>query len=65
MLVVDIGHSYTHAVPIVKNKVIWDAVRRLDIGGKVLTSLLKVMFSYRQWDMMDETYLTDKMKMAS
>ena len=65
VLVVDIGHSYTHAVPIVKNKVIWDAVRRLDIGGKVLTSLLKVMFSYRQWDMMDETYLTDKMKMAS
>lgn len=65
LLVVDMGHSYTHAVPIVHGSVVWDAVRRLDLGGKVLTSLLKVMFSYRQWNMMDETYLTDKMKHAS
>lgn len=35
------------------------------MGGKVLTHLLKVMFSYRQWNMMDETYLIDKMKAAS
>lgn len=65
MLVVDLGHSYTHAVPIVHNAVQWDAVRRLDIGGRVLTHILKTMFSYRQWNMMDETYLTDKMKAAT
>jgi len=65
LLVVDMGHSYTHAVPIIRDQVVWDAVRRLDLGGKVLTSLLKVLFSYRQWNMMDETYLTDKMKCSS
>ena len=61
----DLGHSYTHALPIVCNQVQWRAVRRLDIGGRVLTSLLKVMFSYRQWNMMEETFLTDKMKDTS
>ncbi|WFD33141.1 Actin- protein 6 [Malassezia sp. CBS 17886] len=65
VLVVDCGHSYTHAVPVVHDRVQWDAVRRLDIGGKVLTSLLKMQFSFRQWNMMDETFLTDKVKAAS
>ena len=65
LLVVDMGHSYTHAVPIIRDQVVWHAVRRLDLGGKVLTSLLKVLFSFRQWNMMDETYLTDKMKCSS
>ncbi|PKI82958.1 Actin- protein 6 [Malassezia vespertilionis] len=65
VLVVDCGHSYTHAAPIVHDRVQWSAVRRLDVGGKVLTSLLKMMFSFRQWNMMEETYLTDKMKDTS
>ncbi|WFD20607.1 Actin- protein 6 [Malassezia caprae] len=65
MVVVDVGHSYTHAVPVVQDTAQWDAAQRLDMGGKVLTHLLKVMFSFRQWNMMDETYLTDKMKAAS
>lgn len=65
VLVVDCGQSYTHAVPVVRDEVQWHAVRRLDIGGKMLTNLLKVSFSYKQWNMMDETYLTDKMKAIS
>ena len=73
MVVVDVGHSYTHAVPVVQGAAQWNAAQRyapcthprLDMGGKVLTHLLKVMFSYRQWNMMDETYLIDKMKAAS
>ncbi|KAI3626679.1 ARP6 [Malassezia furfur] len=62
VLVVDCGQSYTHAVPIVRDEVQWHAVKRLDMGGKMLTNLLKESFSYKQWNMMDETFLTDKMK---
>ncbi|WFD34697.1 Actin- protein 6 [Malassezia cuniculi] len=65
LLVVDLGHSYTHAVPIVRDDVQWHAVKRLDVCGKVVTNLLKEMFSFRQWNMMDETFLTDKMKSRS
>lgn len=65
VLVVDLGHSYTHAVPIVQDTVQWHAVKRLDVCGKVITSLLKEMFSFRQWNMMDETFLTEKMKSRS
>lgn len=38
--------------------------RRLDIGGKLLTNLLKETLSFRQWDMMDETWLTNALKEA-
>lgn len=31
----------------------------------MLTQVLKMMFSYKQWNMMDETYLIEKMKAAS
>ena len=34
----------------------------MDLGGRVLTNVLKEMFSFRQWNMMEETFLTDKMK---
>ncbi|EPQ30983.1 uncharacterized protein PFL1_01172 [Pseudozyma flocculosa PF-1] len=61
-VVVDLGFSYTHAVPLVRNDVCWSAVRRLDLGGKLLTNLLKETLSFRQWDMMDETYLTNVVK---
>ncbi|PWN46779.1 actin-like ATPase domain-containing protein [Violaceomyces palustris] len=62
MLVLDCGYSYCHAVPIVKDKVQWNAVRRLNLGGKLLTNLLKETLSFRQWDMMDETWLTNVVK---
>lgn len=77
ILVVDCGHSYTHAIPLIRNEPVWPAARRyvqgrgahlthsLDLGGRVLTNVLKEMFSFRQWNMMEETYLTDKMKPRS
>jgi actin-related protein 6 len=35
---------------------------RLNIGGKFLTNYLKEVLSYRQYNMMDETYLINKVK---
>lgn len=61
-LVVDVGHSGTWAAPYLKNKAIKDAVRRTDVGGRMLTNYLKETVSFRHWDMMDETYIMGAVK---
>lgn len=80
-IVVDCGFSFTHVVPILENKVVWNAVKRcgfpwlfrllmwhasiqvrVDVGGKLLTNHLKELVSYRQWNMMDETFIVNDVK---
>ncbi|KAI0344472.1 actin-related protein Arp6 [Trametopsis cervina] len=62
MLVVDAGFSFTHVVPIMNGAIVWRAVKRIDVGGKLLTNQLKELVSYRQWNMMDETYVMNDVK---
>ncbi|GJE94184.1 actin family protein [Phanerochaete sordida] len=64
MLVIDSGFSYTHVVPIFDGAIIWEATKRLDVGGKLLTNQLKELVSFRQWNMMDETYVINDVKEA-
>lgn len=61
-IVVDSGFSFTHIVPIMENRVAWNAVKRVDVGGKLLTNQLKELVSYRQWNMMDETFIVNDVK---
>lgn len=51
-------------VPIFNGQVLLGGVRRVNVGGKVLTNYLKELVSYRQLNMMDETYLIDTIKEA-
>lgn len=37
-------------------------MKRVNIGGKLLTNYLKEVVSYRQWNMMDEFVLMDQVK---
>lgn len=61
--VVDSGYSFTHIVPTHQSgNAIVSAIRRLDIGGKVLTNLLKEYVTYRQWNMMDEYHIVNDVK---
>ncbi|KAF3939602.1 Beta-centractin [Dactylella cylindrospora] len=62
VLVVDSGYSFTHVMPIINGKPYQSAVRRIDVGGKVLTNYLKETFSIRQLNMMDETYIVNEIK---
>ena len=39
-------------------------VRRVNVGGKLLTNYLKEVISYRAWNMMDETHLVNEVKEA-
>ncbi|KAI9797292.1 MAG: Actin- protein 6, partial [Piccolia ochrophora] len=64
ILVVDSGYSHTTINPLLNNRPIHAAVRRLDIGGKFLTNYLKELVSMRHYDMMDETHLMNQVKEA-
>ena len=61
-LVVNTGYSFTHIVPYYKSKIVEGAVKRIDVGGKLLTNYLKEVVSYRQLNVMDETYVMNQVK---
>eukprot|EP00468_Gymnochlora_sp_CCMP2014_P002311 CAMPEP_0167755488 /NCGR_PEP_ID=MMETSP0110_2-20121227/8854_1 /TAXON_ID=629695 /ORGANISM="Gymnochlora sp., Strain CCMP2014" /LENGTH=293 /DNA_ID=CAMNT_0007641485 /DNA_START=288 /DNA_END=1169 /DNA_ORIENTATION=+ len=61
-VVVDVGYSATHVVPFVEEMPVNHAIKRVNVGGKLLTNYLKEVVSYRAFSMMDETYLMDHIK---
>ncbi|EAA11637.4 AGAP005857-PA [Anopheles gambiae str. PEST] len=61
-VVVEMGFSFTHVVPFVKGCKVREAIRRIDVGGKVLTNHLKEIISYRQLNVMDESYVINQVK---
>lgn len=61
-LIVDSGFSFTHIAPYCKGKKLRNSIRRIDVGGKVLTNYLKDIISYRQLHVMDETYVMNQVK---
>jgi len=65
LLVIDSGYSHTTITPLYKGRAIQQAVRRLDIGGRLLTNVLKDTLSIRQMDVRDETHMVNAMKEAA
>lgn len=61
-IVVDMGYSFTHIIPFVKGRKVKEAIRRIDVGGKVLTNHFKELISYRQLNVMDESYVINQVK---
>lgn len=61
-LVVDTGYSFTHIIPYINGKKYLNGIRRLNIGGKLLTNHLKDIISYRQYNVMEETYVINQVK---
>ncbi|GAA5844602.1 hypothetical protein JCM11251_002240 [Rhodosporidiobolus azoricus] len=62
VLVIDAGFSFTHVVPVLRGAIVPEAVRRIDVGGKLLTNYLKELVSYRHWYMMDQTSVMENAK---
>lgn len=61
-IVIDVGFSATTVVPIVEGREMVRAARRLSLGGKALTNLLKQTVSFRSWNMSDETAVINAVK---
>lgn len=61
-LVIEMGYSFTHIIPFIKNKKYKLAIRRIDVGGKLLTNHMKEIISYRQLNVMDESYVINQVK---
>lgn len=61
-LVLDTGFSATTAVPVVNGREVASAARRLSLGGKALTNLLKQIVSFRSWNMSDEGVVINAVK---
>ncbi|KAI8575246.1 hypothetical protein K450DRAFT_275789 [Umbelopsis ramanniana AG] len=64
VVIVDVGYSFTHIVPFVNGAPVPSAIKRINIGGKLLTNQLKELVSFRYYDMMEETYLINDVKEA-
>ncbi|GHJ88865.1 hypothetical protein NliqN6_5267 [Naganishia liquefaciens] len=62
MIVVDAGHSFTHVIPVIDGKVDHAHVRRIDVGGKLLTNRLKQVLSQRQFDLSNETHVVNQIR---
>ena len=61
-LVVDAGYSFSHVAPVFDGVQVNHAVKRVDVGGKVLTNYLKDAVSFRSLNVMDETNLMNEVK---
>ena len=61
-LIVDIGYSFTHVVPMYNYVPVYEAVRRVDVGGKLLSNWLKDVVSYRHINLHDDVYLINDIK---
>ncbi|KAI9719781.1 MAG: hypothetical protein M1812_003269 [Candelaria pacifica] len=64
LLIIDSGFSHTTVTPLFRGRPIQSAIRRLDVGGKILTNYLKELVSIRHYNMMDETHLMNEVKEA-
>ncbi|KAJ1658319.1 Actin- protein 6 [Dispira simplex] len=65
IMVVDLGHAATYIAPLFRGKLCKSAIRKIDVGGKLLTNYLKETVSFRQWNMMEETGVMGHIKETS
>ena len=65
ILLIDSGYSHTTVNPILNGRPIHPAVRRLDVGGKLMTNYLTRLLSLRHYDMRNDTYIVNEMKEAA
>jgi actin-related protein 6 len=60
-VVLDAGYSFTHAVPIFDGRILRPAVKRIRLGGKLLTNLMKEWVSFAPCWFTDLQSISDAM----
>nr|XP_023025862.1 actin-related protein 6-like [Leptinotarsa decemlineata] len=61
-VIVDTGFSFTHVIPYIGGNKYLRGIRRMNVGGKLLTNHLKDIISYRQYNVMEETFVINQVK---
>jgi actin-related protein 6 len=64
-MLIDSGYSHTTITPLLQGRPLHSAIRRLDVGGKLMTNYLTRLLSLRQYDMRNDTYLVNEIKEAT
>lgn len=59
---IDSGFSHSTVTPLYKGRPVQQAIRRLDVGGKLLTNFLKELLSIRHYNLMNEEHLVNEAK---
>ncbi|CAD8166378.1 unnamed protein product [Paramecium pentaurelia] len=60
--IIDSSHSATYLVPIFDGEIMYSGLRRIDIGGRLLTNQLKDNISFKQFDLKNYFLLSSKIK---
>ena len=63
-MIIDSGYSHTTVTPVFQGRPLQSAIRRVDVGGKLMTNYLTRLLSLRQYDMRNDTYLVNEIKEA-
>lgn len=64
LLLIDTSYSHSTITPLYNGRPLHPALRRLAVGGKLLTNYLKELSSIRHYDMLEETYVMNEIKEA-
>jgi actin-related protein 6 len=64
-LIIDSGFNATWVIPVVKGMVYWSGVRKLEIGGRFLSGVMREKVSFRHYNVTDETILVNNIKESS
>jgi actin-related protein 6 len=58
-LILDLGFSTSTVIPYNDGKPIVSGIKRVTVGGKLMTNFMKEQISYRYFDMTEETWLVN------
>jgi len=61
-IIVESSESATYVTPYFEGKPLKNAIKRLDIGGKILTNYLKDILSFRHLDLKNSDRLIKQIK---
>lgn len=61
-LVIDSGFDSTWVVPMIYGLPFYEGIRRMPVAGRLLTSYLREMISFRHYNVTDETILVNNIK---
>jgi len=61
-VLIDLGFSNLSVIPVFCGRIVNSAVKRVGVGGKILTNLLKEQISFRHYDMSEDSWLVNHIK---